>query len=77
MTTFETCLDSSELQSDTASTLPQDNISSDVGAAEDKIQEQDQELSTPGGVFEKVLSRTRSRTSYLDPGPPPDGGMRA
>lgn len=24
-----------------------------------------------------VLSRTRSRTSYVDPGPPPDGGLQA
>ncbi len=25
----------------------------------------------------QVLSRTRSRTSYVDPGPPPDGGLQA
>lgn len=29
------------------------------------------------GVVEKVLSRTRSRSSYIDPGPPPDGGLKA
>jgi len=30
-----------------------------------------------GGMLEKVLSRTRSRSSYIDPGPPPDRGLTA
>ena len=30
-----------------------------------------------GGVLARVLSRTQSRCSYIDPGPPPDGGLRA
>ena len=30
----------------------------------------------PGGVLAKVLSKTTSRIS-IDPGPPPDGGLRA
>ena len=29
------------------------------------------------GILEKVLSRTRSHSSYVDPGPPPDGGLGA
>ena len=30
-----------------------------------------------GGVLDNILSRTRSRSSYIDPGPPPDGGLIA
>lgn len=30
-----------------------------------------------GGILEKVLSRTRSRCSSIDPGPPPDRGLEA
>ena len=36
-----------------------------------------EELSASGRVFDRVLSQSRSRSSYLDPGPPPDGGVRA
>ncbi len=30
-----------------------------------------------GGILEMVLSRTRSRSSCIDPGPPPDRGLTA
>lgn len=30
-----------------------------------------------GGMLEKDLSQTRSCSSYVDPGPPPDGGLTA
>ena len=42
---------------------------------ENKIQSE--QPTATAGVFEKVLSRTRSRSSYIDPGPPPDGGLEA
>ena len=34
-------------------------------------------VNSSGGILARVLSRTQSRTSYIDPGPPPDGGRRA
>ena len=68
-------VDESQPASDTSSSLRQDNGNLDVETAEEKIQTQ--ELTTSGSIMEKVLSRTRSRSSYIDPGPPPDGGLTA
>ena len=71
----ENDVDDRQPASDTSSTLRQDDGNLDVEAAEEKIQAQ--ELTTSGTIMEKILSRTRSRSSYIDPGPPPDGGLTA
>ena len=75
MITLENGIDDGDLASDTSSTLRQENDIPDVEAAKDKIQTQ--EPSTSQEVLEKILSQTRSRSSYIDPGPPPDGGLTA
>ena len=71
----ESDVDDGRPASDASSTLRQDDGNLDVEAAEEKAQTQ--ELTTSGGIMEKVLSRTRSHISYIDPGPPPDGGLTA
>lgn len=61
--------------SDASSAERQNNISPSSIDLENKLQ--NEEPIATGRVFEKVLSRTRSRSSYIDPGPPPDGGLEA
>ncbi|MCJ1457028.1 hypothetical protein MMC28_007394 [Mycoblastus sanguinarius] len=65
---------------------PRSSSSGQVEATEiRKIEESPEEIpdektpavSGPGGVLSKVLSRATSRSSYIDPGPPPDGGVAA
>ena len=52
--------------------------SGDVKAPARGLDGKDSEASNgSGGVLARVLSRTQSRCSYIDPGPPPDGGLRA
>ena len=34
-------------------------------------------VEEPDGTIHRILSRTLSRTSGKDPGPPPDGGLQA
>ena len=34
-------------------------------------------INGSGGILARVLSRTQSRSSYIEPGPPPDGGLTA
>ena len=68
-------MDDHQPASERSSTLRPDDGNLDVEAAEEKIQTE--ELTISGGLMEKVLSRTRSRCSYIDPGPPPDGGLTA
>lgn len=60
---------------DPSSSGGQENDSPDLDDTEAKIGLEERGAS--GGVLDRVLSRTRSRSSYLDPGPPPDGGVRA
>ena len=54
---------------------PADNDDGTVGSQKNKRVTEDS-----GGSFQgirEVLSRTRSHKSYVDPGPPPDGGFKA
>ena len=60
---------------DASSNGRQENDFPGCDDTEEKLEQE--ELSASGRVFERVLSRTRSRSSYVDPGPPPDGGVRA
>lgn len=63
---------SSQARDDIESRYPNAEVAS--GMHEDK----DFETSNgPGKYLEKVLSRVQSRSSYVDPGPPPDGGLTA
>ncbi|KAK0517480.1 hypothetical protein JMJ35_000635 [Cladonia borealis] len=68
-------------QNSNSSTLLPDMVrtqSEDVKAAARGLDDEKIEaINGSGGVLAKVLSRTQSRCSYIDPGPPPDGGLRA
>ena len=67
-------------QNSNSSTLLPDMVrtqSEDVKAAARGLDEKIEAINGSGGVLAKVLSRTQSRCSYIDPGPPPDGGLRA
>jgi len=58
---------------------PQNESSRDTLRSEETAEEHGIEKieSSHEGVLSKVLSKTISRTSTLDPGPPPDGGFDA
>lgn len=69
------------IEGDNESSNPVDPSTSD--ASDPKTTEQAEEeadyrdANGTEGVLGRVLSMTRSRASYVDPGPPPDGGLRA
>jgi len=73
--------DGERSSSSTSATSGRNHIKSeypDANPASGKDEEK--EIEAPngsGGVLEKVLSKVQSRSSYIDPGPPPDCGLAA
>ncbi|KAL9627442.1 MAG: hypothetical protein Q9164_007606, partial [Protoblastenia rupestris] len=43
----------------------------------DDVEASLEHMEEPDGTIHKILSKTLSRTSWKDPGPPPDGGLQA
>lgn len=64
-------------QSSPSSEVEQKPFGKDQPSAIDDIEASPQHLEEPDGAIHKILSKTLSRTSWKDPGPPPDGGLQA
>ena len=45
--------------------------------ADDDVEASPEHVEAPDGTIHKILSKTLSRSSWKDPGPPPDGGLKA
>ncbi len=54
----------------------QEDPGADAASGDDEEKKTDTHNGS-GGILEKVLSKVQSRSSYIDPGPPPDGGLEA
>ena len=61
--------------SDSEEIIPEDDKPRDSGRDEPQIRSA--EVSSSQGGILRTLSKTLSRTSTIDPGPPPDGGLKA
>ena len=61
--------------SDSEETVSQDDKHRNSGRDEPQIRSA--EVSSSQGIILRTLSKTLSRTSTVDPGPPPDGGLKA
>ena len=64
-------------QSSPRSVDEKDVYNDDDRAPSNDIEACPERLEEPDGIIHKVLSKTLSRSSWKDPGPPPDGGAEA